>query len=61
MAWKIWSYASKDGEEVSFKCLNGSFFCIVPVNIRWDQLELKSPPVSNGCLFVFAKFVVQNV
>ena len=61
MAWKIWSYASEDGKKVRFKCSNGSFCCIVPVHVRRYQLELKFPPVPNGCLVILATFIVQNV
>ena len=76
MAWKIWSYASKDGEdgeddedgedgedseEVSFKCSNLLLCCISTVHVRRDKLELNFPPVSNGCLVLLAKFIVQNM
>ena len=61
MAWQIWSYARKDGKEVRFKCPNGSFCCIAPLHARRDQLELKFPPVSNGCLVLLATYIVQNV
>ena len=61
MSSKIWNYASKDGEEVIFKCPNGSFCCTVPVHIRRYQVELKFPPVYNGCLVLLAAFILQNV
>ena len=61
MAWKIWSYGSKDGDEVSFKCLNCSLCCILPVHVRRDKLELNFPPVLNGCLFLLATLIFQNV
>ena len=59
MAWKIWSYTSMDGEEVRFKFLNCSLCFILPVHVSRDELELNFPPVSNDCLLLLAKFVVQ--
>ena len=61
MAWKIWRYASEDGEEVRFKCLNSSLCCILPVHVRRDKLELNFPSVSNGCLILLAKFNVHHL
>ena len=61
MAWKIVSYASKDGEEVSFKCSNGSFRCIFSVHVRRDRLELNSPPVTHGCMVLLATLIVKNL
>ena len=60
MAWKIWSYAREDGEEVSLKCSNCSLCCILPVHVRRDELELNFPPVLNGCLVLLATLIIQK-
>ena len=53
--------ANKDGKEVRFKGVDGTFSDITAMNIWRDKLEIAVPLINNGAAILSARFIVKDL